>query len=185
MAPFSLLAATCNLMLLILPAMAMSGGRTGHGLIGYGIVMYYPPCAQACRDTATSWMLDCPEDPMDSMHMSGMDMGMGTPSPTCLANNDPFLQTIAWCISTHCKEFDIGTLERWWQSSITGREDNQPNPKQSYQESLAKVTTPPEAVVATDAILNVTSLVDEDSYIATYNGETNFEAMEIHHATYG
>ena len=158
-------------------------GRAGHGLIGYGIQMFQPPCAYACRDTVSSWPLDCPGADMSGMDMDGM--GMSQPDPECLATNDAYLQTLAWCMSTHCIGIDPATLEGYWQLNVAGRQDVQPSPKESYQQALAKVTFPPTTVINSSDTLNVTSLVDEKSYVANYNADANFELMEITQEQYG
>jgi hypothetical protein len=55
------------------PAFAgVSLGRNGHGLIGYGIKMYQPYCATACRDSILAAPLSCTVEEMDH---EGMDMG--------------------------------------------------------------------------------------------------------------
>ncbi|KAK3324330.1 putative ferric-chelate reductase [Cercophora scortea] len=172
------------------PAVAhISSGRTGNGFIGYPIAMYNPTCAYACRDTVTSWTLNCTDSEDMSGHdmsdMAGMDMGSSSPSPECFATNDPFLQTLAWCISTHCTDEDIATLETYWQLNVAGRQAVQPLPKDSYQRALLKVTTPPTSVLDADAVLNEVSLVDEDAYAANLGGEYGFEDMEITHERYG
>ncbi|KAF2007501.1 hypothetical protein P154DRAFT_614840 [Amniculicola lignicola CBS 123094] len=161
-----------------------SGGRKGHGLIGYGTKMYDPPCAYACRDLSTGWMLDCGDD-----HEAGQghhsDMEMATPSPNCYATNDPFLQTLAWCISTHCQNVKMSKLEKYWKMNVAGRQQVQPSPKYSYQVALARVTEPPTEIVDSEAVLNTTSLVDEESYVASFNGDGGFEVTEVTSERYG
>lgn len=168
--------------LLCVPVLAhVSTGREGYGVIGYGITMYDPPCAYACRDTVSGWMLDCRDEHHD---MDGMDMGgmhMGSPSPECLTTNDPFLRTLAWCIHTHCPD-DVrnSTLEEWWEMNVAGRQKDQPLPKYSYQAAISQVEKePPTTVLDSEVTLNVTSLVDEDSFLANYNGDNGFQIMEI------
>ncbi|KAK3688053.1 putative ferric-chelate reductase [Podospora appendiculata] len=182
------------------PAVAhVSTGRAGNGFIGYPIAMYKPTCAYACRDTVASWALNCTDgkamDGHDMSDMPGMgtggdpkpsmDMGSGSPSPECFATNDPFLQTLAWCMSTHCTDEDVATLESYWQLNVAGRQAVQPLPEDSYQRALLKVTTPPTSVLDADAVLNEVSLVDEDAYQANWGGNYGFENMEITHERYG
>jgi hypothetical protein len=159
-----------------------SGGRRGHGLIGYGITMYEPPCAFACRDTISSSVLNCS---MEDMEMDGMDMGGGGTEPECYATDDTFLQTMAWCISTHCQDVTAWKLEKYWRMNIAGRAAVQPDPKYTYQQALSRVTEPPTDVLVSGDPLNKTSLVDEDAYTANYNADINFEAQENTHERYG
>lgn len=147
--------------------------------------MYDPVCAYACLDTVKGWTLDCPDDNMGGMDMA-MEMDMDSPSPECLTTNDPFLQTLAWCVHTHCPGVRNSTLEQWWEMNVAGKLDVQPIPKYSIQEAISRVvSSPPATVVSSDATLNVTSLVDEYSWLGNYNGDHNFEQMEIVTERYG
>ncbi|KAL3479840.1 hypothetical protein BJX99DRAFT_255280 [Aspergillus californicus] len=94
----------------------------GHGFIGYGISMYKPACAYACRATITN-PLNCTTS-ADSHGNKGMgmdmDMQMGdgwivedAPSAKCYATNDTFLQTLALCMDAQCTTQSIATLERY------------------------------------------------------------------------
>jgi hypothetical protein len=62
-----------------------STDRNGHGLIGYGITMYKPACAFACRDSISGAILACSEEDMGAMDdgMMMMSMGAMTTSPEC------------------------------------------------------------------------------------------------------
>ncbi|KAF2016339.1 hypothetical protein BU24DRAFT_433400 [Aaosphaeria arxii CBS 175.79] len=173
------------LSLLAAPAIAhISQGRTQHGLIGYGIRMYDPPCAFACRDVVTGWMLHC-GDAGTGGQSHHADMEMETPSPLCYATNDPFLQTLAWCISTHCQSETMSKLEGWWEHYLVGRQPGQPSPKISYQRALANVDEPPTTIISEDDYLNTTSLVDEDSWLAKLNGDGGYDITEKRSNTYG
>ncbi|KAK6336295.1 hypothetical protein TWF696_001857 [Orbilia brochopaga] len=115
-------------------------------------------------------MLDCP-DSHHHMDMSTSSMAMmhQMPSPQCYASNDFFMQTLAWCIHTHCPaDTPISKLETYWEMNVAGRKDNQPLPKYSYQDALARVTTPPTEIVNSTVVLNRTSLVNEWLYSANY-----------------
>lgn len=165
--------------------------RHGHGVIGYGITMYDPPCAFACRDTTQGWMLDCADTDSGGGHemtvmkrMEGMD-DMEMPSPECYADNDPYLQTLAWCISTHCDGVSTSKLEEFWASNVVGSLANQPTPKYSYQKSLQLITEPPTSIISTDSTLDAPSLVDEEVYLSSYNGNHGFENMEVKSSRYG
>lgn len=185
----------CGLVgVLLAPVVAgVSQGRRGYGLIGYGISMYDPPCAFACLGTAQSWMLDCEDgvagasghhhDDDDDDSMSGMDMEQ--PSPECYATNDPFLQTVAWCISTHCDGISTSQFEEFWDLKIAGRMSIQPSPKYSYQKALQLVEKPPTNITSSDEVLVSPSLVDEETYLSTYNGNYGFETMEAKSSQFG
>jgi hypothetical protein len=165
----------------------VSQGRPEHGLIGYGIEMYKPPCAHACRDTISNSQLNCSEA-MEDTHsgVSGMDMGGEiVTEPECYATDDIYLQTLAYCISTHCHHVEKWRLEQYWAKYTVGRDAGQPDPKETYQQALAKVTEAPTKTLVSGDPLNQTSLVNEDDYTMNYNGDANFENVENIHEKYG
>lgn len=164
----------------------ISRGRPGHGFIGYGITMYYPPCAWACQNSISN-PLHC--DNNGEMDMTGMnkrmEMSMAEPSPECYATNDPYLQTLAYCMSQHCQDIDIWELERWWQTFVPGRNLHQPVPKEPYQQALESLQSPPNSTIPADEVLHSASLVSADDYEANYNGDHTFEINDTRHETYG
>ncbi|KAF2435456.1 ferric reductase like transmembrane component [Tothia fuscella] len=170
-------------------AVMASTGRPGHGLIGYGINMYSPTCATACRDVISPSSLNCTEMESGSGHGGMMMMhGASATSPECYATDDVFLQSLAWCISTHCtgkNSVPLWKLERWWKTSVVGKAAIQPDPKESYEKTLSRVTKPPTEILVSKDPLNKTSLVPEDSYTASFNADTIFEKQESLHSRYG
>ncbi|KAF2473683.1 putative ferric-chelate reductase [Lindgomyces ingoldianus] len=173
-------------LLLISTATCMtSQGRKGHGLIGYGIVMYKPNCASACRDCTSTGVLNCSTVMEDDkgMDMGGMDMT--ETSPECYATDDVFLQTLAYCISVKCAQLPDWEKEKWWKLNVAGRNQVQPNPKESYRQALDMVTSPPTEIMVSGEPLNKTMLVSEDDYVANWNAEYQFEKQEEIHERYG
>lgn len=160
-------------------------GRVGHGLIGYGISMYKPLCAFTCRDVLSSSRLDC----SPHMHASeGMEMDMhmaSDTSPECYAADNAFLQTLAYCMSTHCQNMATWELERYWNMNAAGKQPNQPVPKATYQQMLASMTMEPRDTLVVGEDLNKTMLISDGDYRASYNAQGLFERMEVHHETYG
>ncbi|KIY01865.1 uncharacterized protein Z520_02003 [Fonsecaea multimorphosa CBS 102226] len=92
---------------LFLPTQCMtSSGRAGHGLIGYGINMYFHYCCTACRNVLSASQLNCSKI-AEMEGMGGMDMsgdGDFTTMPECYATDDAFLQSLALCISQRCPQ---------------------------------------------------------------------------------
>lgn len=163
----------------------VSGGRAGHGLIGYGIDMYQPNCAYACRAVLASSTLDCSSPAMEMSGMSGMSAGAST-DPECYATDDAFIQTLAWCVSSRCKDdVPLYTLERYWLLNVAGTQKIQPDPKYSYQQALAVIARPPNETLIAGDPLNTTSLVSDRDYIATFNAQEVFEEQEGLHERYG
>jgi len=161
-----------------------SSGRTRHGFIHYSFKMYDPPCAYGCRDTLGGYFLEC-EEYGSGGHSHHGSMDMPPPTPQCYATNDFFLQSMAWCISTHCKDVPVAKLEEYWAIDLVGRKANQAAPKWSYQESLFKVTEPPTEIADPEEILNTTTLVDEESYQSNYNGDSVYDIVEYASHRYG
>ncbi|RVD85390.1 uncharacterized protein DFL_003714 [Arthrobotrys flagrans] len=68
--------------------------------------------------------------------------------------------------------------------NAAGRKDNQPLPKYSYQDALARVTDPPTDIVNSTEVLNRTSLVNEWFYSANYGVlsaiETNISVDNVY-----
>ncbi|KAK3063404.1 hypothetical protein LTS18_000639 [Coniosporium uncinatum] len=165
----------------------VSTGRKRHGLIGYGITMYVPNCAYSCRTTIASSPLNCsavPDTDMADMGDMAMDM-TPTSSPECYATDDAFLQTLAYCISTHCGDLEAWKIEQWWIQNVAGIQADQPDPKETYQMALAQVVSPPTDVLVSGDPLNKTSLVPEEDYMANWNAQGLFEEIELKSENYG
>ncbi|GKT57100.1 ferric-chelate reductase [Colletotrichum tofieldiae] len=161
-------------------ALAMgSDGRAGHGLVGYGIEMFDPPCAFACRDAISSATLSC--STVSSDDMAGMVMTDGE----CYATDDAFLGTLAWCVASRCEEIPEWKLEKYWKDNVAGAAAVQPDPKVTYQQALAKVNGTPAAVYVATGPLNETSLVSQELWYAAYNTDVVFEGQESMQAKYG
>lgn len=99
-----------------------------------------------------------------------------------MAVNEPWLKTVAYCISQRCAKVDNSTLEFYWQTELISRHD-EPRAKWSYQESLSHALNDgiPTEELEEGGVLNRTVLVNEDSYLATANGNTGFRNSEIWH----
>ena len=160
-------------------------GRIAHGTIGLGQAQYAPvTCAYACRSSMGSWMLDCghSDESAHGDHGGHGDMSSGhmmsmMPTPDCYATNDPFLMSLAWCIKTHCPDdLAISQLEDFWEMNVAGRNEEQPLPKYSYQEAIARITTTPTTPYNSSLVLNGTELVDEYFYSMVYG---SLEGIEI------
>lgn len=168
--------------------LAMGGGaatRRGHGLPGYGIPVFQPPCAFACRDAISGATLNC--STAENMGgMAGMDIGgMVMTSPECYAMDDVFLETLALCVQSRCKDIPVWTLEQYWKDNVAGTYAVQPDPKETYQEALAKTKSTPTAVYAEMGSLNRTSIVAESLWYASYQTDVIFGHQESMQEGYG
>lgn len=185
MKAFAILTASASL---AIPALA-STGRDGHGLIGYGIEMYQPPCAFACQ-SAISNPLDCPMDHHDMEGMERMKLRRMThnaekPSPECYASNKPYLRTLAYCMEQRCPD-DVKTSarDRFFEMSIGGRLKQPPVPVYSYVEALLSIERAPTNSTPAEEMLTQASLVEYEDYISNINGNYGFEMMESSHSLY-
>lgn len=169
--------------------LAMGPGRAGHGMIGYGIDIYKPYCAFSCRDTISSATLACSTIMMadDMAGMSGMDMDMGmvTTDPECYATDDAFLQTLAVCLDARCAgTIPAWQIEKYWKDNVAGYLSVQPDPKETFQQALAKVNGTPTAVYVEGA-LNETSVVPDEAWEAAYVTNNVFAHQESQQVRYG
>jgi hypothetical protein len=69
-------------------------------------------------------------------------------------------------------------LEKWWQGNVVGTEDIQPDPKETYQETLAKVNGTPAAEYTKKGSLNTTSVVDDSFWKPAYTTARGFISRE-------
>ncbi|KAL8932296.1 MAG: hypothetical protein Q9216_006894 [Gyalolechia sp. 2 TL-2023] len=169
----------------LLVSSMVSTGRAGHGLVGYGISMYNPQCAFACRDVLSTSILNCSE-PADMSHGMGMAMSMESEtSPECYATDDAFLSTLAYCMTTHCQQVATWKLEKYWNLNVAGRSPNQPIPKATYERTLASINTKPNETLMVGEELNQTMVISDEDYQGSYNAQSVFEEMERNHETYG
>jgi hypothetical protein len=123
----------------ILLAALPSALGDGVGMIGYGITMYQPPCAFACRSVVASCPLTCTPH-LEENHDSGHSAAP-TP-PECYANDQSFLRTLALCINNYCHlkgNPHMGTIEEYWSTHVAtgsiGTYDYKP--ALTYQEAVA------------------------------------------------
>ena len=154
--------------------------------IGMSIPMYQPACAYSCYNVISAAMLDCPENTETSDHDGGMMMkrhgGMEAATPACRAQSQPFLDTLAYCLSTHCNDTHASVLEAFWEENATG--DETVMPQWTYSQSLARVDGTPTAVFDDDETMTQAVLVDEQGWMSDVRTISNFAANEARHALY-
>ncbi|KAF2185754.1 hypothetical protein K469DRAFT_664736 [Zopfia rhizophila CBS 207.26] len=151
--------------------------------IGYGISMYKPNCAFACRSSIEAAMLACSShDHGGGGHSHG---GSGMTSPECRAGDTPFLTTLAYCINSTCAQYNVEAwkLEKYWADKTTG--DKAVVPKWTYAQALAQVEEPPTEELEEDATLNFTAKVNEETWNEYRETLKHFELAETVHSQYG
>lgn len=155
---------------------------SANGFVGYGISMYKPPCAHVCRSSITN--------PLNCSTNSNDDMGITwiiekSPEPDCYATNDAFLQTLAYCIYSHCRTESNSTLQRYWEMNVAGSEKDQPLPNQAYQQALQNIGFRPNITANASTALESASLVSEELYKLNWRTLTVFEEVEATHEKFG
>lgn len=122
---------------------------------------------------------------MEGMKVKRMSHGGEKPSPECYANNKPYLQTLAYCMDQHCSD-DVKTSARdkFFEMSIGGRLKQPPVPVYSYVEALTSIERAPTNSTPSDEMLTQVSLVEDEDYIANFNGNHGFELAESSHSLY-
>ncbi|KAF2727914.1 ferric reductase transmembrane component 4 [Polyplosphaeria fusca] len=124
---------------------------------GLGGPSQEPSCAYACGNVLGSAELSCSE----MMHMHGHMMPLNTPA--CLANNDAFLTSLAFCISQHCpQDTPLWQLEQYWAMQATGAPGVLA--KWGYQTALGKVDGTPGATWGMGVAMNETMRAPEQKW---------------------
>ncbi|EXJ65266.1 hypothetical protein A1O7_01607 [Cladophialophora yegresii CBS 114405] len=162
---------------------------TKYGTIGYGINMFHPFCCYACHDSLSMVYLNCTtfsesSGAHDGMSMKlvkrmGMDMA-GSTSDECYATNEPYLQSFAYCIQSHC---DIEGLPREKQNACFREMAANGLAVPSLEDSLP--TAPPTEELAEHAMwLNTTMQVNEAYWKADRGTIDEFEHSEVYHVRF-
>lgn len=167
----------------LLGLLAAQGGRaqSGKGIIGFGISLYQDECCQACYDSLSALYLTCTTFANDtSSHIDMPAMPMGSTSPGCYASNIPWLQTMAYCIKSNCDAHGYPARK---QATCFRKHAVMGAATPTFLESLPSAA--PTAELAADAMwLNVTSLVNRETYESTYGTEAEFARSEYIHERY-
>lgn len=150
--------------------------------IGYGIPMYEPNCAFACRSIFEGAMLMCSTDEiMSDTH----NHGTGPTPSKCRAQDESWLTTLANCINATCTDVDPWRLEKYWADENTG--DPKVQPKWTYQETLVELAKhdPPTAELGEDEMIMETLTFDHDTWDGYRGALWAFENAETMHSKYG
>jgi hypothetical protein len=168
---------------LLAPAVGLALVAPVSAFIGFGIQMYQPSCAYACRSVIGSAPLACSTDDHAG---GGHHGGGGGTTPACRANDTAFLTTLAYCIHERCTSYNVDNwrLEKYWAENAVGRWEPIP-PKWTFGEALAAVDKMPDTELAHHGTLNFTAKVGEEDWYAEKVSAELFEHWETLHSTYG
>ncbi|KAL8339391.1 hypothetical protein RB601_005789 [Gaeumannomyces tritici] len=133
-------------------------------LVGYGIRLYAPVCAAACREAIAPALLAC---------------SRVTTTPQCRASDASFLTTLAWCIRSTCAA-EPWELEKYWAEKATGGAV----PIWTYQQALGRIEAPTRTFSG-NGVLGFTALVDMDVWTATRDTLVAFERAETLNSRFG
>ncbi|KAI0420240.1 ferric reductase like transmembrane component-domain-containing protein [Xylaria grammica] len=169
-----------------LQARDVSGAK--NGIIGFGIPLYEDACSLACHDSLSSLYLGCTTFP-EHHNMSGMSMSMdmdmdmemmGTTSEECRTSNMPWLQTMAYCIQQACGAYGYSVEKQakcFSVHAVAGA--SEPTFHDCLPDTAPTVELPQDAMW-----LNVTSLVNHETYHATCGTLEEFARSEYIHTKY-
>ncbi|KAL4880664.1 ferric reductase like transmembrane component-domain-containing protein [Aspergillus karnatakaensis] len=142
------------------PTQGVTVGRVGHDIVGYGITMYRPACAFACKATISNPPNCTMPSDHEHMHMKrhghshsieGYPMGDGwmvtaSPDAECYATNDAFLH---------------------------------------YQDALYAVNGTPPMIANSSVILYSTGSLTEETLLIEYRTFSIFDRLGTTHSRYG
>jgi hypothetical protein len=152
---------------------------------GYGFSWYEPNCGYSCYSAVSSTLLSCDStDSTDSGHSMDMDMTPGAPTPACQAQNLPFLETIAYCMSTRCgADVPVWKREEYWATKLL----SDVVPKYTYSESLAELgnSTPIMMYNASSSeVMTMPMVITDADYKKQFNFNRLFDHIEMLQARY-
>lgn len=153
--------------------------------VGYGIPMYNPTCAYACRAIFASAMLSCSTDE----HSTGAhNHGTGPTPPDCRAKSEPWLTTLAHCLHSTCTDVEAWVLEKYWADRNTG--DPTVQPKWTYAQAvmeLEKNGMPTKKLDPEEEmpLLNFTADFDRERWEVEKGSLWAFANAETVHSRYG
>ncbi|KAK4073051.1 hypothetical protein Purlil1_13178 [Purpureocillium lilacinum] len=114
-------------------------------LEGYGANNYEPLCAYVCH-TAVPSTVECPE----FANMTAEERAEAYPGPACLAADESYLTSIAWCINNRCKDGTMpSAIQDFWETKLIYGQD-EPGvvlKYATYYEALSRVNTTVEYTI--------------------------------------
>jgi hypothetical protein len=112
--------------------------------------IYIPRCAHACRAAIQQSPLEC--------------SFKSRTSSQCFASNEPYLQTLAFCMSSQCPNSATPDFENFWSQYVVGWDQSTPAPIYSYETALQRAGKP-NALLGYGKPLDQVSLVAPKDYL--------------------
>jgi hypothetical protein len=155
---------------------------------GYGFSWYEPNCGYSCYSAVSYTLLLCPSTDSTDGHSMDMDMDMdmtsGAPTPACQAQNLPFLETIAYCMSTRCGvDVPVWKREEFWATKML----SDVVPKWTYSETLAELGNSTPTMVynaSSKEVMTMPMVLSTADYEKQFNFNRLFDHIEMLQARY-
>lgn len=113
-----------------------------------------------------------------------MSIAPGAPTPKCQAQNLPFLETIAYCMSTRCSaDVPIWKREEFWATKLI----SDVVPKWTYSEALVQLgNSTPTMVYNASAkeIMTMPMVIKDADYEMQFKFNRLFDHLEMLQARY-
>ena len=151
------------------------------GLIGYGIPEYHPVCCWSCWDVLLTPYLSCTTFmEMDMKLRPRAMMMMGSTSDECRLSNEPYMQSLAYCIKSECDKRDVSHDD---QNRCFHRVLPHASHNISYEDTIPQQV--PHAMLAEDAEwLNETMLVNDRTLFIAYTTMKGYSRTGYAHSRY-
>jgi hypothetical protein len=113
-----------------------------------------------------------------------MDMASGAPTPDCKAQNLPFLENIAHCMSTRCSaDVPVWKREEFWATKLI----SDVVPKWTYSETLVELgnSTPTMVYNASSTeVMTMAMVISDADYDKQFKFNRLFDHIEMLQARY-
>lgn len=175
------------LLLLLLPSVSADGV----GVLGAGKWLYQPVCAHSCRRLINLSPILCQEivNGTDSAHLEAVP-----PTPECHLKDAAYMRTLALCIERGCARDGVyrSAIEDYWEGHLAtgsvGDRSLDMQPIRSYGETLRLAHQDVEMIARENMLttvngepINQTSIIDEATWLSSYNGQMSFQEAEFGH----
>lgn len=162
------------------------GEGSAHGLIGYGIHMYDPPCAFACRDAIAPHRLNCSTvEPKPRERRHGGHESKFKTTPACFATDDSYLQSLAWCIQARCDELETWTIDKFWGADVIWNQaDHHETPRLGFHDALSQAGKAPNEEMEEHEVLTGAKLVPDKDWDRAFAMVRTFARVETSNSKY-
>jgi len=149
---------------------ALIGPSSGvEDIFGFRKEFYTTRCAHACRTAIQESPLEC--------------SSKGTTTAKCFASDEPFLETLAFCISSHCSNVSNATIDTFWRKYVAGWDLATPRPTYAYETALRNAGQPTSILPYGKTIDKVYQVAEKD-YLIAYTSLADWNESEGYHTKF-